>query len=128
MFVRMKRMHDYIDGSGLKRCIPNGWTGSLDDEVARKAIEGGFADEIQGDATATGAGHMDAQSLTASTIRPDGETAITDALGRASRDPDARAPASTPPSVSSDFAKFDHDGDGRPGGAVPRSTRREKKD
>ncbi len=87
MFVRMKRMHDYIDGSGLKRRIPAGWTGALDDEIARKAIEGGFADEIEVDATL--------------------------------------APA---PPVSADFGKFDHDGDGRPGGAVPRSSRREKKD
>ena len=124
----MKRMHDYIDGSGLKRRIPAGWTGALDDEIARKAIEGGIADEIQGDATMTGVGHLDAQSLTASTVKPDGEAAITDTLGRATRDPAELAPALTPPPVSSDFAKFDHDGDGRPGGAVPRSSRREKKD
>ena len=128
MFVRMKRMHDYIDGSGLKRRIPAGWTGALYDEIARKAIEGGFADEIEVDATTTGAGSMDAQSLTAPTVKPDGQTAITDAMGRAARDSDALAPAPTAPPVSSDFAKFDHDGDGRPGGAVPRSSRREKKD
>lgn len=128
MFVRMKRMHDYVDGSGLKRRVPAGWIGALDDEVARKAIEGGFADEIQGDGATMSAGHMDAQSLTASTVKPDGETAITDALGRATRDPRALAPAPTAPPVSSDFAKFDHDGDGRPGGAVPRASRREKKD
>ena len=128
MFVRMKRMHDYIHGSGLKRRIPAGWTGALDDEIARKAIKGGIADEIEGDAAMTVGGHMDAQSLTASTVKPDGETATTDAMGRAARDPAARAPAPTPPPVSSEFAKFDHDGDGRPGGAVSRSSRREKKD
>jgi hypothetical protein len=128
MFVRMKRMHDYIDGSGLKRRIPAGWTGALDDEIAHKAIEAGFADEIQGDATTTGAGNMDAQSLTASIVKPDGEAAITDTLGRATRDPAALQPTPAPPPITADFAKFDHDGDGRPGGAVPRSSRREKKD
>ena len=99
MFVRMKRMHDYVDGSGLKRRIPAGWIGALDDEIARKAIEGGIADEIEGDAAMAGA-----------------------------RDPAALPPTPAPPPLTADFAKFDHDGDGRPGGALPRSSRRDKKD
>ena len=101
---------------------------ALDDEIASKAIEGGFADEIESDAASTGASHMDAQSLTAPTVKPDGEAAITDTMGRSTRDPAALPSTPAPRPVTADFAKLDHDGDGRPGGAVPRSSRRDKKD
>ncbi|MCW2854365.1 MAG: hypothetical protein JWM84_4029 [Nocardioides sp.] len=123
MFVRMNRTHDYLDRDGFKRRIPAGWQGDLDEAVASKAIEAGVADAIER-AAAASTGSIDAQAPTAGTVKPGGAPVITHALGRPAPT-DGPKPALAPVTddphavhVPADFAKFDHDGDGRPGGRV----------
>lgn len=51
MFVRMRRTFAYDREDGLRRTIPAGWAGDLDDEIAQRAIEGGYTSEPASDSS-----------------------------------------------------------------------------
>lgn len=44
-FVRMRSVFSYDQDNGTRRVVPAGWSGTLEDDVARKAIEGGYTSE-----------------------------------------------------------------------------------
>jgi aminopeptidase N len=43
MYIRMNKAFSYKDEAGTKITAPRGWVGELPDDVAREAINGGFA-------------------------------------------------------------------------------------
>lgn len=44
-FVRMARTFSYDLDNGTRRTIPAGWAGNLEDDVAQRAVDGGFTSE-----------------------------------------------------------------------------------
>jgi hypothetical protein len=63
-FVRMRSAYSYPLENGGKRTIPAGWSGELDDEIASKAVDGGFTSEPTSNRPAARTGQQAAPSET----------------------------------------------------------------